>query len=85
MDSSRKYPIDQWVEANLYAMFERCKQEQRYPTPEEALLLSPMVQLYQAMQLERIYDQLCFLHTTFYDGSATVESTIILLASTSNA
>lgn len=72
MDASKKLRVDSWIETVIYDFFEKYMQQRHYPTPEEATLIAPFLQMYQAIKEEATADAISSLETTFMQGYATV-------------
>ena len=71
MDSSKKYQIDQWVEDVLYGKLGEVMAK-RQITAMDATTLTPLVQMYQAIQLKNVYEELESLWRLFADGDAGI-------------
>lgn len=71
MDTSRKHQIDQWVEDVLYTRLGQAMAKGRF-TADDAALLTPLIHMYQAIQLENINDELSSLWRLFVDHDAGV-------------
>jgi hypothetical protein len=67
MDSSKKYRIDQWVEDALYGHLEKVMTH-RQIIPADATTLTPLIQMYQAIQLENVSSQLESFWQLLSDG-----------------
>ncbi len=69
MDKSKKHRIDQWVEDAVYAFLERTMSE-RQITPTDAATMTPLIQMYQAIQIENVRDELDNLWSLLADHNA---------------
>lgn len=71
MDSSKKSRIDQWVEDALYKLLED-SMNKRQITPTDAASMAPLLQMYQAIQLENISGELDSLWRLLEGGNASI-------------
>lgn len=71
MDKSRKYRVDEWVEEALYKLLEE-SMNKRQITPADAATMAPLLQMYQAIQLENISSELDSLWRLLEGGNAGV-------------
>ena len=75
MDKAKRYQIDQWVEDSVYRFFEEVMKKGQI-TPTDADTMTPFIQMYQALQLENVYNELTSLWRLLADGDASIHSRI---------
>ena len=71
MDKSQKLRIDEWVETAVYRLLQEAMQKGSI-TSTDAAAMTPLIQMYQAIQLENISSELDSLWHLFVDGDATI-------------
>lgn len=71
MDRSKKHHIDQWVEDALYKLLEETMTK-RQITALDVTAMTPLLQMYQAIQLERVCSELESLWRLLADGEGGI-------------
>jgi len=71
MDPSKKYQVNTWVGDTLYTMLDDLSKK-RQITPADVAVLTPLIQMYQTIKIEDLYDALNGLWQALVDGSALV-------------
>jgi len=69
MDSSKKYQIDQWVENALYTLLEQTMNKGQI-SPTDAATMAPLIQMYQAIQLDNLSSEVDSLWHLLADHEA---------------
>ncbi len=71
MDSSKKHRVDQWVENAVYTFLEE-SMKKGHITATDAASITPLMQMYQAIQLENVSSELDSLWHLLADGNASI-------------
>jgi hypothetical protein len=71
MDTSKKHRIDEWVEHALYTLLEQTMTKGQITTTD-AVALTPLIQMYQAIQLESVTSELDSLWRLFEGGDVGI-------------
>jgi hypothetical protein len=71
MDGSKKLRINDWVEDAVYTFLEKAMTKGQISTTEAATI-TPLIQMYQAIQLENVHSELDSLWRLFEGGDAGI-------------
>ena len=71
MDTSKKHRIDQWVEDAVYTFLESAMSKGQITTTNAATM-TPLIEMYQAIQLQNVYSELNDLWRLLADGEAMI-------------
>jgi hypothetical protein len=69
MEKPNESQVDQWIEHNLYVLLEKSMKEKQFPGSPA---ITTLIQMYHAIQLKRVHEELSNLWSLIADGEAGV-------------